>query len=288
MELKEITARIDSLRKRIDACRPFKPEQERRLMQKLQLDWNFHSNNIEGNTLTYGETKALLFHGITAQGKPLIDHIQMKGHEDAIEYILDIIKGKDRPVSEVFIRDIHTLILGSKSYQIDVETPDGKPTKKRVHPGKYKELPNHVKTKEGKMFFFAEPEDVRAKMSDLIKWFRDNNDNQHPLITAAVFHYKFILIHPFDDGNGRVARILMNFIFMMHGLPPTIIRTERKDDYYTALMLADDGDLEKFTVYIGEQQIASLELMLKAAKGEAIEEPEDVDKQISKLIRKIK
>ncbi len=287
MDLKEIITRIDSLKKQIDEHRPLKPEQERRLMQKLQLDWNFHSNKIEGNSLTYGETKALVFHGITAQGKPLIDHIQMKGHEEAIEYILDIIKGKERPISEVFIRDIHTLILDKKAYQIDVETPDGKLAKKRVHPGKYKELPNHVKTKEGKMFLFAEPEDVPVKMSDLISWFRDNNNKQHPLITAAVFHYKFILIHPFDDGNGRVARILMNFIFMMHGLPPAIIRTERKDDYYTALAYADSGELNKFTEYIGEQEIASLELMLKAARGEMIEEPEDIDKKIYELNRKI-
>jgi len=287
MDIKQIISKIDSLELEIDKLRPLKQEQERRLIQKFRLDWNFHSSNIEGNTLSYGETKALLLWEITAGGKPIKDHIEMKGHNEAVKYIYEIVKEKNRPFTELFIREMHEVLLPA-AYEIDAITPDGKPTKKKVTPGKYKSEPNHVKTKDGSFFYFASPEETPSKMKDLMEWFKKNNEKEHPLITAATFHYKFVLIHPFDDGNGRMARILMNFIFMMHGLPPAIIRTERKENYLLSLALADAGDLEKFIEYIGEQEIASFELVLKAAKGERIEEIEDIDKKVKILKEKMK
>jgi Fic family protein len=276
------------LKKQLDSLRPLEREQEARIMQKFRLDWNYHSNNLEGNSLTYGETKALIMHGITAQGKPLKDHFEITGHNEAINWILDIVKGSDYPLTENFIRELHTLLL-KEPYEVDAQTPDGKPTKKRVKVGSYKTSPNHVQTKTGEMFYFATPEETPSKMGDLIVWYNEKiaDTEFNPILLAAEFHYKFILIHPFDDGNGRTARILMNFILMKFGYPPVIIKTEDKENYYAVLRLADTGNLEAFVEYIAKNLNRSLEIMIAGANGEDIEEPDDIDKEIALLERRL-
>ena len=281
-ELKQLLDRMDQLKAEVDKYKPLKPEQEQRLMQKVRLDWNYHSSHVEGNTLTYGETKALLFWGITAGGKPIKDIIEMRGHDKVVQLLYEIVKEKGRPVTEQFISEMHEIILG-EPYDIDAITPDGQPKKRKVVPGRYKQLPNHVKTKDGSIFYFATPEETPAKMNDLMNWFKENDSKLHPLITAAGFYYQFVRIHPFDDGNGRMARILMNFILMMHDYPPAIISTDDREGYLQSLAYADSGDLDKFIEYIGVQEIASLELVLKAAKGEIIEEEVDLDKLVKSL-----
>ena len=279
--------RVIELKKELDLLRPLKKEDEQRIMQKFRLDWNYHSNNIEGNSLTYGETKALLLFGITAQGKPLKDHYEVTGHNDAIELAIDIIK-KKRPLTENFIRELHSLIL-KESYEVDALTPEGKPTKKKVNVGEYKLVPNHVKTKTGEIFRFASPEETPAKMNDLINWYRESlaDKNKNSILLASEFHYRFIRIHPFDDGNGRTARVLMNFILMQFGFPPVIIKTQDKENYISALMQADAGMLEPFVEYIAKNLITSIELMIKGAKGESVEEPDDLDKEIALLEQKL-
>ena len=105
-------------------------------------------------------------------------------------------------------------------YEVDAITPEGKPTKRTVQVGVYKQSPNHVKTKTGEIFRFSTPEETPAKMTDLVDWYggQMNDKKVNPILLAAEFHYKYIRIHPFDDGNGRTARILMNFILMQFGL----------------------------------------------------------------------
>ena len=276
-----------TLKQQLDALRPIDPEQENKIMQKFRLDWNYHSNNLEGNSLTYGETKALLLFGVTAQGKPLKDHFEVTGHNEAINMVIDVVNG-DYPLSQNFIRELHTLLL-KKPYQVDAETPDGQPTKKWVKVGEYKASPNHVKTKTGEMFYFATPEETPSKMADLIDWYNERivAAGLNPILLAAEFHYKFIRIHPFDDGNGRTARILMNFILMKFGYPPVIIKTEDKENYFAALRLADVGEIEAFITYIAINLVRSLDIMLAGARGESIEEPDDIDKEIALLERKL-
>lgn len=275
------------LKSKLDALRPLSQEDESRIMQKFRLDWNYHSNRLEGNTLTYGETKALILFGITAQGKPLKDHFEMSGHNEAVNWIVGIVK-EDRPITENFIRELHKLIL-KEPYEVDAITPDGKPTKRRIKIGQYKIVPNHVKTKTGEIFRFATPEETPSKMSDLIDWYRKETaeSTANPILIASEFHYKFIRIHPFDDGNGRTARILMNFILLRNEYPPVVIKTEDKENYFNALRQADAGILEPFINYIGINLVHSLEIMLKGANGESIEEPDDVDKEISLLEQKL-
>lgn len=280
--------KVEQLKVELDNLRPLNHEREARVMQKLRLDWNFHSNNLEGNSLTYGETKALILFGITAQGKPLKDHFEITGHNEAINWILEIVEGKT-DLTEVFIRQLHQLLL-KEPYEIEARTRNGKATKRRIEVGKYKTQPNHVITVTGETFYFASPEETPAKMQELVEWFRreKGNPQTNPIILAALFHYKFIRIHPFDDGNGRVARILMNFILMQFGFPPAIIKTEDKENYYAVLRLADADELEPFIEYIADNLIRSLEIMIKGAKGESVEEPEDIDKELALFERKIR
>lgn len=276
------------LKKELDSLRPLKRENELRIMQKFRLDWNYHSNNLEGNTLTYGETKALILFGLTAQGKPLKDHFEVTGHDEAIKWIMEIVK-QERPLTENFIRELHKLIL-KESYEVDAITPEGLPTKKRVNIGIYKTTPNHVKTKTGEIFRFATPEETPAKMNDLVNWYRAKVKKKDikPILLAAEFHYKYIRIHPFDDGNGRTARILMNFILMQFNYPPVIIKTDDKENYFAALRQADAGLLTPFIEYISKNLNNSLEIMIKGAKGESIEEPDDLDKEIALLEQRLK
>ena len=272
-----------SLKLELDKLRPLSKENELRIMQKFRLDWNYHSNHLEGNSLTYGETKALILFNITAQGKPLKDHIEITGHDEAIKWIEDIVKQK-RPLTENFIRSIHQLLL-KEPYEVDALTPSGEPTKKQVKVGEYKSTPNHVKTKTGEIFRFATPEETPARMMDLVNWYKSKIENKdvEPILLASEFHYKFIRIHPFDDGNGRTARILMNFILMRFGYPPVIIKTEDKENYYAVLRLADVGKITPFVEYIAENLYKSLEIMISGANGEEIEALDDIDKEIALL-----
>jgi Fic family protein len=276
------------LKHTLDGLRPIDKDKEAVIMQKFRLDWNYHSNNLEGNSLTFGETKALILFGITAQGKPLKDHFEITGHNEAINWVTEIVKG-DYPLTENFIRELHTLLLKSP-YEVDAITPDGQPTKRRIAVGQYKTVPNHVKTRTGEIFRFATPEETPALMHDLLVWYRKKTEEAdvNPIILAAEFHYRFIRIHPFDDGNGRTARILMNFILMRFGYPPVVIKTDDKINYFAALQQADAGLVKPFFDYIATNLIRSLEIMIAGAKGESIEESDDIDKEIALLEQRLK
>jgi Fic family protein len=273
------------LKRELDALRPLAPEQEAKIWQKFRFDWNYHSNNIEGNSLTFGETKSLLLHNITAQGKPLKDHIEITGHNEAIHALISFTKSNE-PLSEGFIRALHQLILRERR-EVAAITPDGLPTKKWIEVEQYKTSANHVQTATGETFRFAEPMDVPPKMHELVMFINDGADSTdaEKIITAAKVHYDFVLIHPFDDGNGRMARILMNLIFIKHGFPPAIIKTENKDHYYAALRQADGDQLDRFVEYIAGCVCASLSIMLAGARGDSIEEPDEQDRQIKMLAK---
>ena len=123
-----------------------------------------------------------------------------------------------------------------------------------------------------------------------MQWYEaeKTNTERNPIILAAEFHYKFIRIHPFDDGNGRTARLLMNLILMRFDFPPAIIKTSDKENYYNVLRQADAGMLTPFIDYIAQNIIYSLEIMISAANGEDINDPNDLDKEIAILEQQLK
>ena len=109
MSIVDILSEINILKQSLDELRPIDSVQEGRIMQKFRLDWNYHSNNLEGNSLDYGETKALILFGITSKAKPLKDYLEVEGHDDAIKWIEEVVRTK-RPLTENFIRQLHELI----------------------------------------------------------------------------------------------------------------------------------------------------------------------------------
>lgn len=275
----KILKEVDSMKTKIDKLRPLTREQEDRIMQKFRLDWNFHSNALEGNKLDYGETKAFLMYGITAKGKPLKDHLDIKGHNEAINFLESVVKKKE-DFTEADIRALHEVIL-VEPYEIKAETLDGTIVKKKVALGTYKTTPNHVKTLTGEIHYYTTPEETPIKMKELMDWYKKVRDsNLHPLIVASIFHYRFVAIHPFDDGNGRIARLIMNLILMRNHFPPVIIKIVDRERYYLALSQADSKKFKPFVELVGKELLHSLEIYLKGALGESIEEPEDLDKDI--------
>ncbi|MCO6491274.1 MAG: hypothetical protein J5I98_22850 [Phaeodactylibacter sp.] len=110
MAIPELIQQADALKAELDQLRPLDETQEARIWQQFRLWWNYHSNSIEGNSLTYGETKLLILHGLTADGKPLRHHFEVVGHNEALKWLLDVVKG-DYPLTEQFIRELHKMIL---------------------------------------------------------------------------------------------------------------------------------------------------------------------------------
>lgn len=271
--------------RQVAVLRPLSADLEGRIMQKLRLEWNYHSNAIEGNALSYGETVTYLMYGLTAKGKTLKDHLDIRGHNEAIYLLLNMVK-EERGFSEADIRELHRIIL-VESYYSDAITPAGKPTKRLIHIGKYKEQPNHVITPTGDTHYYATPEDVPILMGELMAWFNSekNNPTIHPSVLAAIFHHRFVAIHPFDDGNGRLGRILMNLILMQKGLPPAIIKLKDRQDYYVALNNANAGNYDLLVDYVANSIKDSLDIYLRAANGERVEEIGDIDKEVSLFVR---
>lgn len=276
-----------ALKSEWDALQPLAPENERRLWQKLRLEWNFHSNHIEGNTLTYGETELLLIHGQTHGNHSIREYEEMQAHDVGIAHLRDLSTDTSRLIGEGDIRGLNKIILKEPFWK-PAQTAEGKPSRKQIIPGEYKTTPNNVVTATGELFEFAPPTDVPARMQALVKWLGEsvNQFREADLLwLLAKLHHDFVLIHPFDDGNGRVARMLVNYVLMRLGYPPIIVSTERKRDYLTALRLADAGNPAELENFLGSCVIRSLKLGIKAAKGESLEEPGDVEKEVALFVK---
>lgn len=277
---------LNALRDEWQAVQPLSSENEARLWKKLRLEWNYHSNHIEGNTLTYGETELLLLHDRTTGNHTHREYLEMKAHDVGIEHVRTLAADKARLITEGDIRDLNKIILKEPFWKA-AETADGHPTRKEILPGQYKTTPNNVRLPNGDVFLFASVEDTAPRMSALAAWVRQELESPalHPVAFAAKLHHDFVLIHPFDDGNGRVARLLVNYVLMRSGYLPLIVRTDDKSNYLTALQLADAGELSALIGYFHQLTEWSLKLGIKAARGETIDEPSDVEKEVQIFVR---
>jgi Fic family protein len=278
---------IETLSKELNNLPKLLPEVENKLWQKYRLEFNYNSNHMEGNTLTYGQTELLLIFEKTTGDHQIREFEEMKAHDVALKMIVELANDKERDLNEIFIKELNQCIL-VRPYYKDAITADGQKTRKEILVGEYKKLPNHVLLQNGETFYYASPEETPAKMGDLMGFYKSGaiNFDTNPVELAAMIHYKFVRIHPFDDGNGRMARLLMNYILLKNNLPPVVIKSADKPKYLTALNKADTGDTIAFVEYIAEQLIWSLQLKIKAAKGEDFEEADDYLKEIKLLQQK--
>lgn len=277
---KEILRQIDKLQNEINAFGKLDSEVLKRIHYKFRLDWNYHSNAMEGNSLTREETRSVMVNNITVEGKPLKDVIEIRGHDTVISDILKIGRGELR-LSEARIKDIHSAILHEEN------------EKDKAKIGEWKTVNNFVTNYRGEKFEFTPHADVKESMHELINWLNNQSDKiikgdkyaLHPVILALDFHLRYVTIHPFYDGNGRTARIFTNLILIAFGYPPIIIKVESKETYnrYLADIQAYGGDANLFYEFMGQQLVYSQELVLKAIEGISIEEPDDLDKGIDLL-----
>ena len=206
---------IDSLKNKLDAQRPLSPSIVINLQEDLILRWTYHSNAIEGNTLTLLETKVVL-EGITVGGKALREHFEAINHRNAIYYVEDIIK-KVEPFSEWQIRNIHQLILKN----IDDHNAGRYRQQNVLISGATNTPPDYTL--------------LNDKMAHFVDWYNSESSQLHPIERAAKVHADFVGIHPFIDGNGRTSRLLMNLELMKAGYPPCVITVENRLAYYEAL-----------------------------------------------------
>ena len=210
-----------------------KSADDERLWKKLRLEWNYNSNHIEGNTLTYHETELLLIHGRTAGGHPMRDYEEMKAHDVAIDYTRSL-AGEEQVIGGSDIRQLNKIIL--KGALLEIRGDGGWPTdaESALFPGQYKTQPNHVRTATGELHRFAEPEETPPLMEEWTRDFRrDLERSAYPLpLFLAESHWSFLRIHPFDDGNGRTARLLANYALLRNNLPPHRDQERRSGPLY--------------------------------------------------------
>jgi Fic family protein len=260
-ELKELLATVDKLKLQINVDKPLQKERWSAIQEKLRIDWTYDSNAIEGSSLTRGETLFFLKEGLTVEGKPFKDFLDARNHAEALDYLYEITQ-ENRPISEGFIKEINALLLSGVSCT-DAVNEFGQKIKKAATPGKYKMLPNHVLQPNGTIHFYTDPIRVSDEMEILCKWIVDNIDNVHPVVTGAIAHYNMVRIHPFDDGNGRGSRILMNMIFIKKGYPPAIIKKEDRRQYLVSLSMADEGDLCPFVTFVANSLMNTQEIIVE-------------------------
>lgn len=288
-------AHIDQLYNEWLALQPLKPEDKNRLDRKFMLEFNYNSNHIEGNTLTYGQTELLLLFGKVVDEANMKDLEEMKAHNVCLRMIQEEADDKSHPLTETFIRQLHHTLL-REDYTMYRQLPDGTTTSYVIHAGVYKTRPNSVITVTGERFEYASPEETPAFMNDLVNWYNEaeQSNNMSPIELASVFHYRYIRIHPFEDGNGRISRLLMNYILTRHGYPMLVVKSKDKSNYLTALNQCDVvvgptpsvgahaevKQLEPFIGYMSKCLERALIISIKAAHGEGIDEADDWRKSL--------
>lgn len=251
------------------AMQPLSDVDANRLHRKFMLDFNYNSNHIEGNTLTYGQTEVLLLLGEVIGNAKMSDLEEMKAHNVCFK-MMQAEAATDNPLTETFIRQLHHTML-REDYTVYRKLPNGTQTSYVVHAGRYKTRPNSVITPTGERFEYASPEETTALMYDLVKWYNEEErENELSAIEiASLFHYRYIRIHPFEDGNGRITRLMVNFILLRHNYPMIVIHSKNKNAYLHALGLADSkvGPVPSTGAHASLEQIKDF---VKYMKGQLV------------------
>ncbi len=231
----------------LDRLRPLAPSALIHLERATDLELNFTSNAIEGNTLTQIETNLVIEHGITVGGKTLKDHLEAIDHHDALRYVRELAQARS-PLAEIDIRNLHGLVMQRSDPEIA---------------GRYATASRYVTTDVGR-HRFPSPTEVPALMGHLLAWLRSASTTPE---TDFAAHHRLVDIHPFNDGNGRTARLVMNLLLIRWGYPPVSIRPEDRLVYLSALQAAQNqnGD-EAFQLLLHRRLDAALDEYLTALR----------------------
>ncbi|MCH9633986.1 MAG: hypothetical protein S4CHLAM7_07200 [Chlamydiae bacterium] len=240
---------IDQKKAELDQFRPLSSELVLNLEDWFRVELTYTSNALEGNTLTRQETLLVVEKGITVGGKSLQEHLEATNHDEALDYIHKIAQKKSKKICLSDLFQIHQTILKG----IDDDNT-----------GKYRNMAARI---AGSRVILPNPRKIPDLMDGFIHWLQKSS-KIHPAKLAAEAHYRLVTIHPFVDGNGRSARLLMNLILIMHGYPPAIISKRDRLSYLNSLEKAQlGGSLDDYHALITKCIERSLEIYLKALKG---------------------
>lgn len=206
---------------RLERLRPVPREALSRLEHYYDVELTYTSNAIEGNTLSPVETTLVIEQGVTISGKPLKDHLEALDHYDAIRYVRELAREQTR-ITEADIRNLHKVVMLRSRPEIA---------------GQYATLARYVRTETGR-YEFPSPAEIPARMGDFAAWLGGAENSAEAAFTA---HRRLVDIHPFNDGNGRVARLVMNLILIRGLYPPVAVRPEDRVEYIRALQEAQAG-----------------------------------------------
>lgn len=223
-----------------------------------------------------GFVKSFLSHGDTnIPDDDLMNHLN--DHLDSVNFVFDVVK-EDRPLSASFIKELHQLVTRNQKYS-EGRDQFGNTLKIELLKGLYKVRENNPTRGDGTKVHYCSPDQVALEMEKLITIYNDNANSLHPLILATWFHHMFATIHPFQDGNGRIARLLTSLIFIKHGyFPFTVLREDAKVKYIEALEEADDGEPQRLVSYLAEVQKHNIQkaLNLKGVTSTSLEEVQNI------------
>ena len=228
--------KADENNRLLSAYRPLPPETLKSLREYYRVGLTYTSNALEGNSLTESETKVVIEDGLTIEGKPLRDHYEAVGHAKAYDYVYLITEKEG--LTEENILNLHRLFY----QQIDAEKA-----------GHYRDVKVYI---SGSRYAVAAVSKIPGEMQKLVKWYNDNEKKLHPIELAATLHQRFVFIHPFVDGNGRVARLLMNLALLRNGYTIAIIPAILRHEYIYSLETAHTRP-EVFTDFIADRVIAT-------------------------------
>ena len=223
---------IDRLKQEIDAHRPLSQHMVKQLKEYYRIGLTWSSNAMEGNSLTETETKVVIEDGLTIGGRPLRDHLEAIGHSEAYDFMHSLTD--QITISEKSILELHRLFY----YHID-----------QTNAGKYRTVAVYI---SGTDFKFHQAAQVPACMESFVKDIPALQKKLHPIEYAAQLHLTFVTIHPFIDGNGRTARLLMNLSLLQHGYAITIIPPTMRQHYMAFLRQSNTGDTQPFIDFITE------------------------------------
>ncbi len=213
---------VNQLQKQINQLRPLTRDALLQLREYYRIGLTYSSNALEGNTLTESETKVVIEDGLTVSGKPLRDHLEAIGHSEAFGMLYDL--SQSQTIDAKAIIDLHRLFY----YRIDADNA-----------GRYRSKPVII---TGTDFIPPPPSKVGSGMREYVEQIPGKKEALHPVFFAAWIHIQLATIHPFIDGNGRAARLLMNLALMQAGYPITIIPPIVRSNYIAALQASNKGD----------------------------------------------
>ena len=238
-----IAKRLLLKKKRLDEYRPLSPFTVQRLHNDLRLLLTYHSNAIEGNTLTLAETQMVLEYGVTVDGHPLREYVEAVNHAEAFDMLNTLI---EKPITSEVVRALHALVMD----KIDERA------------GELRTIQVYIR---GANFTPPSARDVPLYLEQWISWLRSDDALRYePVTRAAIAHHDFETLHPFTDGNGRVGRLLLDLMLLQDGYPPALVLRETRSRYIQALQAAHMGNSVPLIDLIGLAVERSLDLYLEA------------------------